>query len=52
MVVLPVTSTFGKNKAFPVSQTPSVSSFKVEDIEEELSKKKESISRNRVIDVL
>ena len=53
MVVLPATSTFGKsNKRFSVSQTPSVSSSKVEDIEEGLPKKKESISRDRVIDVL
>ena len=36
---------------FCVSQTPSLSSFKVEDIKEEWTKRKESISGNRVIDV-
>ena len=39
------------NEAFSVSQTPSVSSSKVEDIEEESSKRKESISGNCLIDV-
>ena len=54
MVVLPsgITTTFAKRKkTFSVSQTHSVSSSKVEDIEEELPKRKESISGNRVIDV-
>ena len=51
MVVLPATLTFRKSKAFPVFQTLSISLSKVEDIEEELPKKKESVSRNRVTDV-
>ena len=50
--IVPATATFAKsNKTFSVSQTPSVSSPKVEDIEEELPKRKESISGNCVIDV-
>ena len=50
--IAPATATFAKsNKTFSVSQTPSVSSSKVEDIEEELPKRKESISGNCVIDV-
>ena len=50
--IVPATATFAKsNKTFSVSQTPSVSSSKVEDIEEELPKRKESISGHRVIDV-
>ena len=54
VVVLPpgITTTFAKRKkTFSASQTHSVSSSKVEDIEEELPKRKESISGNRVIDV-
>ena len=39
------------NKTFSVSQTPSLSSIKVEDIEEESTKRKESIPGNRIIDV-
>ena len=39
--IAPATATFAKsNKTFSVSQTPSVSSSKVEDIEEELPKGK------------
>ena len=50
--IAPATATFAKSKkTFSVSQTPSVSSSKVEDIEEELPKRKERISGNRVIDV-
>ena len=50
LVVLPATATSGKsNKTFSVSQTPWVSSSKVEDIEEELPKRKEGASGNRVI---
>ena len=50
--IVPATATFAKStKTFSVSQTPSVSSSKVEDIEVELPKRKESISGNRVIDV-
>ena len=46
------TATFvSSNKTFSVSQTSSVSSSKVEDIEEESPKRKESISGNRIIDV-
>ena len=39
------------NETFSVSQTPSISSCKVEDLEEESPKRKESISGNRIIDV-
>ena len=39
------------NETFSVSQTPSLSSYKVEDIEEESPKRKEHISGNRIIDV-
>ena len=39
------------NETFSVSQTPSVSSSEVKDIEEESPKGKESISGNRIIDV-
>ena len=39
------------NETFSVSQTPSLSSSKVEDIEEESPKRKESISGNHIIDV-
>ena len=39
------------NETFSVSQTPSLSSIKVEDIEEESTKRKESIPGNRIIDV-
>ena len=46
------TATFAtSNETFSVSQTPSLSSSKVEDIEEESTKRKESISENRIIDV-
>ena len=38
--IAPATATFAKsNKTFSVSQTPSVSSSKVEDIEEEKERK-------------
>ena len=52
MLVLPTaTATFAtSNETFSVSQTPSVASSKVEDIEES-PKIKESISGNRIIDV-
>ena len=44
------TTTFAKsNETFSVSQTLSVSSSKVEDIEEESLKRKESISGNCII---
>ena len=44
------TATLAKsNNTFSVSQTPSVSSSKVEDIEEDLPKRKESISGNWII---
>ena len=36
---------------FSVSQTPSLFSSKVEDIEEKSPKRKESISGNHIIDV-
>ena len=36
---------------FSVSQTPSLSSSKVEDKEEESTKRKKGISGNRIIDV-
>ena len=39
------------NKMFSISQTPPVSSSKVENIEEELPQRKESICGNWVIDV-
>ena len=53
VLILPTaTATFAtSNETFSVSQTPSVSSSKVEDIEEESPKRKESISGNRIIDV-
>ena len=45
------TATFDtSNETFSVSQRPPLSSSKVEDIEEESTKRK-SISRNRIIDV-
>ena len=52
-VVVPIArATFAtSNETFSVSQTPSLSSSKVEDIEEESSKRKEKISGNRIIDV-
>ena len=52
-IVLPTAiATFAaSNETFSVSQTPLLSSSKVEDIEEEPSKRKESISANRIIDV-
>ena len=52
VVVPTATATFAtSNETFSVSQTPSLSSSKVEDIEEESTKRKESISENRIIDV-
>ena len=39
------------NETFSVSQTPLLSSYKVEDIEEESPKRKERISGNRIINV-
>ena len=52
VVVPTATATFAtSNETFSVSQTPSLSSSKVEDIEEESSKRKEKISGNRIIDV-
>ena len=39
------------NETLTVSQTPTVSSCKVEDIEKESPKRKESISGNRIINV-
>ena len=45
VVVPTATATFAtSNETFSVSQTPSLSSSKVEDIEEESPKRKESIS--------
>ena len=38
------------DETFSVSQTLSVSSSKVEDIEDELPKRKETFSGNRIID--
>ena len=51
--ITPATAMFAKsNKMFSASQTPSVSSSKVEDIEEELlPKTKEITCGNLVIDV-
>ena len=52
VVVPTATATFAtSNETFSVSQTPSLSSSKVEDIEEESPKRKEIISGNRIIDV-
>ena len=52
VVVATATATFAtSNQTFSVSQTSSLSSYKVEDIEEESTKRKESISGNRIIDV-
>ena len=52
VVVPTATTTFAtSNQTFSVSQTSSLSSYKVEDIEEESTKRKESISGNRIIDV-
>ena len=46
------TATFAtSNKTFSTSQTPSVSSTKVDDIEKESPKTKESIPGNHFIDV-
>ena len=51
-VVPTVTETFATgSKPFYVSQTPSLSSSKLEDIEEESTKRKESFSGNCIIDV-
>ena len=53
VVVPTATATFGtSNETFSASQTSSLSSFKVEDIEEESPKRKENISGNRIIDVI
>ena len=52
VVVPTATATFAtSNETFSVSQTPSLSSSKVEDIEEESPKRKEGISGNHIIDV-
>ena len=52
VVVPTATETFAiSNKTFCVSQTPSLSSYKMEDIEEESPKRKESLSGNHIIDV-
>ena len=52
MVIPTATATFAtSNETFSVSQLPSLSSSKGEDIEEEPTKRKESISGNRIIDV-
>ena len=52
VVVPTATATFAtSNETFSVSQTPSLSSSKVEDIEEESPKRKASISGNHIIDV-
>ena len=52
VVVATATAMFAtSNQTFSVSQTSSLSSYKVEDIEEESTKRKESISGNRIIDV-
>ena len=52
VVPLHATATFAtSNETFSVSQTPSLSSSKVEDIEEESPKRKESISGNHITDV-
>ena len=52
VVVPTATTTFAtSNQTFSVSQTSSLSSYKVEDIEEESTKRKESVSGNRIIDV-
>ena len=52
VVVSTATATFAtSNETFSVSQTSSLSSSKVEDIEEESPKRKESISGNHIIDV-
>ena len=46
------TKTFAtSNETFSVSQTPSLSSFKVEDIRRRINKRKGNISGNRIIDV-
>ena len=52
-VVVPNTTATlaASNEMFSVSQTSSLSSSKEEDIEEELPKRKESISGNHIIDV-
>ena len=51
-VVPTVTETFAtSSKTFSVSQTPSLSSSKLEDIEEQSTKRKESFSGNCIIDV-
>ena len=52
VVVPTATAKFAtSNETFSVSQTPSLSSSKVEDIEEESPKRKEGISGNHIIDV-
>ena len=52
MVIPTATATFAtSNETFSVSQIPSLSSTKVEDIAEESPKRKESISGDHIIDV-
>ena len=52
VVVPTTTAAFAtSNERFSVSQTSSLSSSKVEDIEEEPPKRKESISGNYIVDV-
>ena len=52
VVALTATATFAINiETFSVFQTLSMSSSKVEGIEEESPKRKETISGNRIIDV-
>ena len=52
VVVPTATATFATgNETFSAFQTSSLSSTKVEDIEEEPTKRKESISGTRIIDV-
>ena len=46
------TTTFAtSNETLSVSQTTSLSSSKVEDVEEESTKRKDSISKNHITDV-
>ena len=52
VVVLTATATFAtSNETFSVSQTVSLASSKVEDIEKESPKRKESILGNHIFDV-
>ena len=50
-VIQEISMFFKSKKIFSVSKTPSVSSSKVKNIEEELPQRKESICGNRAIDV-